>query len=72
MANSKELYLNTIKYNSTFVLQILNEQPTQRPNDGCVIYGLFLEGCRWNSEIHFLDESHPKELYTGINFYLVS
>lgn len=34
------------------------------PNDGCYINGLFLEGCRWNSDEMCLIESRPKELHT--------
>lgn len=34
-----------------------------KPEDGCVVYGLFLEGCRWGGT--YLEESRPKELYTG-------
>eukprot|EP00501_MAST-03F_sp_TOSAG23-6_P002658 GSMAST32.ASY1.ANO1.2804.1 assembled CDS len=32
--------------------------------DGCRIYGLYLEGCRWNYDKHTLDDSLPKQLYT--------
>merc|ERR1711871_926169 len=35
-----------------------------RPTDGCYIYGLFLEACRWNYETHVLDDPLPKELYS--------
>jgi dynein heavy chain len=37
---------------------------TQKPEDGCYIYGLFIEGSRWDYEKHVIQESRPKELYT--------
>ena len=37
---------------------------TEKPEDGCYIYGLFMEGARWNSVTHLLDDSNPKQLYT--------
>ncbi|XP_076627799.1 dynein axonemal heavy chain 1 [Colletes latitarsis] len=47
-----------------FSFQVLSAMPTYRPKDGCVIYGLFLEGCRWDK--NYLNESLPKELYTNM------
>ena len=32
--------------------------------DGAYIYGLFIEGCRWDSDQGCLEESQPKILYT--------
>jgi hypothetical protein len=34
------------------------------PEDGCYIRGLYMEGARWNSETHLVDDSRPKELFT--------
>ncbi|XP_043269180.1 dynein axonemal heavy chain 1-like [Venturia canescens] len=45
-----------------FSFQVLREKPKARPKDGCAVYGLYLEGCRWGGKA--LAESFPKELYT--------
>lgn len=37
---------------------------TDKPEDGCLMYGLFMEGARWNPEKRIVDESAPKELFT--------
>jgi dynein heavy chain len=34
----------------------------EKPEDGCYIYGLYLEGARWNIEKNCLDYQKPKEL----------
>nr|XP_009665828.1 PREDICTED: dynein heavy chain 1, axonemal [Struthio camelus australis] len=51
----------------SFSFQVLKESAselTHRPDEGCYIHGLFLEGARWDPSTFQLAESHPKELYT--------
>lgn len=40
----------------------------KKPEDGAYIYGLFLEGCRWDSDINKLSESAPKTLFTQMPY----
>ena len=38
-----------------------------KPEEGCYIRGLFLEGCRWDLHKKILAESRPKELFTEMS-----
>ncbi|XP_076846923.1 dynein axonemal heavy chain 1 isoform X2 [Brachyhypopomus gauderio] len=42
------------------------EELNERPEVGCFIHGLFLEGARWDRQAHQLLESRPKELHTDM------
>jgi dynein heavy chain len=35
------------------------------PEDGAYVYGLFIDGARWNEERHVIDESLPRELFVA-------
>ncbi|XP_031787006.1 dynein heavy chain 1, axonemal isoform X2 [Nasonia vitripennis] len=48
-----------------FAFEVLPDKPRERPREGCVVYGLFLEGCRWDGVA--LAESMPKELFTEMH-----
>jgi len=64
-ARKYQLPIDTITYGYGMV----DEDPyacTQPPSDGAYIYGMFIEGARWDSEKKLLQESRPKELYTDL------
>jgi dynein heavy chain len=45
---------------------LLKENITEKPEEGCYVHGLFLEGARWNYKKHMLDTSLPKELFSDL------
>ena len=57
-------------YNKLYLtFQVLKEPASElktRPELGCYITGLYLEGARWDFTDHELAESKPKELYTNM------
>jgi dynein heavy chain len=39
---------------------------TAGPEDGIYVYGMFLEGARWNYELQMLEVSQPKEMFCAL------
>ncbi len=44
---------------------VVNEV-NEKPEDGVYIYGLFLEGARWDYKKHMITTSKPKELFSDL------
>ncbi len=38
----------------------------EKPASGCLVYGIYLEGCKWDYETHRLGESDPKKLFVEL------
>uniref|UniRef100_A0A8C0VRC6 Dynein axonemal heavy chain 1 n=1 Tax=Cyanistes caeruleus TaxID=156563 RepID=A0A8C0VRC6_CYACU len=62
-ARKSVISIDTISFSFKVMKESVKEL-THQPNVGCYIYGLFLEGARWDAAAGQLAESRPKELYT--------
>lgn len=66
-ARKKTIAIDKINYKFTFLDHLSSPKDvSHKPEFGCFVYGLYLEGCRWNDEIHCLSESRPKELFSPL------
>jgi dynein heavy chain len=61
-ARKYKIPIDELSFEFTVMSDIKEYDLTQKPEDGCYIYGFYIEGARWNSEIKLLDESLPKVL----------
>ena len=52
--------LNQSFYCIKFILQVISYEPTEKPEDRMYVYGLFIEGAKWNTGEMELDETDPK------------
>jgi len=62
-ARKLKVPIDTITYDYEVLSCYDDSGVPERPADGCIVNGPFLEGCRWNDKEMVLDESKPKELY---------
>ena len=61
-ARQKQIPVDTVQFGH----KLLREEPdelTSKPASGCYIYGLFLEGARWDKRNNTLVDPKPKELF---------
>jgi dynein heavy chain len=62
-ARKYQLPIDTLSFDFNMLKEHAPDLPA-RPEDGCYIYGFYIEGARWNDETMTLDDSRPKQLYT--------
>jgi dynein heavy chain len=63
-ARKYQVPIDQVSYDMTVLSFEESEKITQKPEDGAYVNGLFIEGCYFNNDLHALDESDPKILYT--------
>ena len=66
-ARKKTIAIDRINYRFGIMDQLTSPADIKvKPDYGCYVYGLFVEGCRWSYENHCLGQSRPKQLYSPL------
>ena len=61
-ARKNNIAIDELVFEFTVMSDIKEYDLTKKPDEGAYIYGFYIEGARWNTDIRLLDESLPKVL----------
>jgi len=65
-ARRNKLPVDTIDYDYHLKDDVRWGEITEKPEDGCYIYGFFIEGAIWDYETHKIAQPRPKELFSSM------
>lgn len=65
-ARKRLIEIDRLAFEFKYLDHISYKDVTKKPEDGCYIYGMYLEGCKWDNERHLLTDSHPKQLFVDL------
>jgi len=66
-ARKKTIAIDKLNYKFSLLDNLSHpSEINHKPEYGCYVYGLFLEGCKWGYQEHILTESNPKELFSPL------
>lgn len=65
-ARKNNIPIDRVSFEYIVLDEITHEDIKEAPEGGCYIYGLFLEGAKWDYETHALAESDPKKLFVDV------
>jgi dynein heavy chain len=65
-ARRNNVPIDRVNFDYNIQDKITHEDIKEAPEAGCMIYGLFLEGCKWDYNKSALAESDPKKLFVDL------
>lgn len=68
-ARRNKLAIDTLTWVFAVLKKSFGEQKTiEKPEVGCLVYGLFMEGARWDDDAGHVEESLPKVLFSSVPY----
>jgi len=65
-ARKKGIAIDKLDWDFKFVDHIKVEDVKEKPEEGIYVYGMFIEGAKWNEDTHEIGQPVPKELYSEL------
>lgn len=65
-ARSNTIAVDKLSYDFVYRDDITHADIHDKPESGCLSYGMYLEGCQWDYEKHELAHSAPKKLFVDL------
>lgn len=65
-ARQRTIAVDKLAFDFAFHDHLTAADVTERPEAGCLVYGMYLEGCKWDYNRHMLAESDPKKLFVDL------
>ena len=65
-ARKYKIPIDDINFNYKVVSDPNSMDTSVKPDDGALVHGLNIEGCRWDANAEYLEESHPKILLSAM------
>jgi dynein heavy chain len=65
-ARQHTIAVDKLSYDFVYRDDINHADITEKPASGCLSWGMYLEGCKWDYETHELAHSDPKKLFVDL------
>jgi dynein heavy chain len=65
-ARRDQIAIDKLAFEFLFLDDIKETDVKEKPESGCLIFGMYLEGCKWSFDTHMLAESDPKKLFVEL------
>jgi dynein heavy chain len=62
-ARTYQIAIDKLKFSFEILVQESAEEIEEEPEDGVYIYGLFMDGARWDRDTMTIADQHPSEMY---------
>ena len=65
-ARKNKISIDQLNFEYELRQDINHETCSERPDTGVFVYGIYLEGAKWNNNLKYLNQSEPKELFSEL------